>query len=304
MLSSRPTIDVIGAPQDLGQEKRGVDMGPSAIRVAGLVERLRGLGYEVADQGDIHCCSMATSEPGDRRARYAEEVVHDAEALADQVERSARAGHFPMVLGGDHSVAIGTMGGLARVQPRQALIWVDAHPDFNTPETSPSGNIHGMPVAAILGQGDQRLVAATGVNPKALETHTVLIALRDVDRGEAERLRRSRVRYFTMRDVDQMGIPRIVEETVAVVTTDGVDRVHLSFDMDAVDPRHAPGTGTPVPGGMTYREAHLLMELLHDADVVTSAEVVEVNPALDTRNQTAQLAVELMASLCGKQILA
>ncbi len=297
------TIEIIGAPQDLGQSLRGVDMGPSAIRVAGLVERLTGLGYQVVDRGDIHCCSIATHDAGDPRARYAEAVLHDVEVLAGEVEKAARAGHFPLVLGGDHSISIGTLGGLARVEPRQALVWIDAHADFNTPDTSPSGNIHGMPVAHILGDGDPRLAAAAGVQPKALEDHTVLIGLRDVDPGEAERLKASAVRYFTMRDIDEQGVTAVVDATVAHATRDGVDRLHLSFDMDAIDPRHAPGTGTPVTGGLTYRESHLMMELFHEAGVVTSAEFVEVNPALDERNRTAEMAVELIASLLGQRIL-
>ena len=296
-------IDIIGAPQDLGQRKRGVDMGPSAVRVAGLGDRLAALGCDVRDLGDISCSTIERSGEVDGAIRYADAVVRDAEALADVVEQSVRDGRFPLVLGGDHSVAIGTMGGLARVEPRQAVIWVDAHADFNTPETSPSGNIHGMPLAAILGDGDRRLVEACGVSPKALADHVALVALRDIDPGEAERLRSSPLRWFTMRAIDERGIPTIVGEVVAAVTADGIDRVHLSFDMDAIDPRHAPGTGTPVVGGLTYREAHLFMELLHDAGIVTSAAIGEVNPALDERNRTAELAVALAASLLGKRIV-
>ncbi len=246
---------------------------------------------------------MSTSVPGEPEARYLADVVHDAEVLADEVSAALGDGCFPLVLGGDHSVAVGTMGGLARSEPNHGLIWVDAHADFNTPETTPSGNVHGMPVAAILGDGDRRLVEAAGVSPKALASNTALVGLRDVDPGEAERLRNSDVSYFTMRDIDERGVVGIVAEVIAVATADDVDRVHLSFDLDAVDPRHAPGTGTPVVGGLTYREAHLMMELLAEADVVTSAEFVEVNPALDLRNQTAQMTVALIASLCGERIL-
>ena len=303
MLSRRPTVEILGAPQDLGQSLRGVDMGPSAIRVAGLVDRLTRLGFTVIDRGDIQCCAIATSPEGDPTARFAAEVAQDAETIADQVADIVRAGNFPLVLGGDHSVAIGTVGGLARVDPRQAIIWVDAHGDFNTPQTSPSGNVHGMPLAAILGHGDDRLVNATGVTPKALSSHTVLIGLRDIDPGEAERLRDSDIRWYTMREIDERGVRRIMDEVIEHVTRDGVDRIHVSFDMDALDPRHAPGTGTPVPGGLTFREGHLMMELLADADIVTSAEFVEVNPALDERNRTATMAVDLIASLCGSRIL-
>jgi arginase len=303
MLARRPTIEIVGAPQDLGQSLRGVDMGPSAIRVAGLVDRLNGLGFAVVDRGDVSCCSMATHEEGDPKARFASAVAQDAETIADQVDDVVAGGNFPLVLGGDHSIAIGTLAGLARHDPRQAIIWVDAHGDFNTPETSPSGNVHGMPLAAILGDGDPRLVQAGGIAPKALATHTVLIGLRDIDAGEAARLRDSDLRWYTMRDVDERGVRPIMDEVIAHVTRDGVDKVHVSFDMDALDPRHAPGTGTPVTGGLTYREGHLMMELLADADIVTSAEFVEVNPALDERNRTASMAVELIASLCGQRIL-
>ena len=296
-------IQVIGAPQDLGQARRGVDMGPSAIRVAGLAARLETLGYEVVDAGDVPCGNMSTAALADPKLRFVDEVVRDVEALADAVEKAVRAGHFPLVLGGDNSISIGTLAGLARVEPLQGIIWVDAHADFNTPETSPSGNIHGMPVAAILGYGDRRLVEAGGVSPKALDANTVMIGLRDVDPGEAERLRRSSIRFFTMREVDERGMRDVAREAVEVVAAGGVNHVHLCFDMDAIDPRHAPGTGTPVPGGLTYRESHLLMEVLHDTRIVTSAEVVEVNPVLDVRNQTAAMAVDLIASLFGESVL-
>jgi arginase len=296
-------IEIVGAPEDLGQNKRGVDMGPSAIRVAGVAERLRALGHHVVDSGDIVCSDMASGEPGDPRLRWIDEVVRDTEALADEVERAMRAGHFPLVLGGDNSVSIGTMAGVARVEPRQGLIWVDAHADFNTPETSPSGNIHGMPVAAIVGDGDSRLCSVGGVSPKALESNLVWIALRDVDPEERERVRASSGTAFTMREVDEIGLREIIEETVRITTAGGVDHVHLCFDMDSIDPRHAPGTGTPVIGGLTYREAHLIMEELSDSGIITSADFVEVNPALDQRNRTAELAVELICSLMGKRIL-
>ena len=296
-------IHIIGAPQDLGQEKRGVDMGPSALRVAGLVSRLEELGCEVMDVGDILTRSREGRSPGDERVRFAREVVEDVERLADQVERAAQEGHFPLVLGGDHSIAIGSLAGLARVTPRQGLIWVDAHADFNTPETTPSGNIHGMGVAAIIGEGDTRLVEAGGVSPKALVTNTVLVGLRDVDSGEAERLRASQMSYFTMRQIDEQGIKAVTHQAIAIATAGDVGGVHLSFDTDAIDPRVAPGTGTPVLGALTYRESHLMMELLHDSGVITSADVVEVNPTLDENNKTAQLIVELISSLLGKRIL-
>ena len=303
VLKSKPTIELIGAPQDLGQVHRGVDMGPSAVRVAGVIPRLQSLGFAVIDRGNIDCATMATAEEGDPSARFLGPVVRDSQALAAAVESVVRAGNFPLVIGGDHSIAVGTMGGAAAVEPRQGLLWIDAHADYNTPETSPSGNIHGMPVAAILGHGPEALVRVGGVSPKALDDHTVIIGLRSVDRGEAERLEASNITYFTMHDIDLRGIQSILEEAFSVLTADGVDRVHLSFDADAIDPRHAPGTGTPVVGGFTYRESHLMMELLADADIITSAEFTEVNPVLDDQNQTAELIVELIGSLAGQRVV-
>ena len=303
MLKSKPTIELIGAPQDLGQVRRGVDMGPSAVRVAGVADRLNSLGFEVVDRGNIDCAEMATASEGDASARFLEALERDSAELATAVQSAARAGHFPLVIGGDHSIAIGTTGGTAAVEPRQGLLWVDAHADFNTPESSPSGNIHGMPVAAILGYGPDSLVNVAGVSPKALESNTVIIGLRSVDRVEAERLRDSDITFFTMHDIDMRGIASIVEESIEVLTAGGVNHVHLSFDADAIDPRHAPGTGTPVVGGFTYRESHLMMELLADADIVTSADFTEVNPILDDQNQTAELIVELIGSLAGQRVV-
>ncbi len=303
VLKSRPTIELIGAPQDLGQVHRGVDMGPSAVRVAGLVPRLESMGFTVVDVGNVACSTMATASEGQAHVRYLDHVVQDSELLATAVEKAVRAGHFPLVIGGDHSVAIGTLGGVASVEPRQGLLWIDAHADSNTPETSPSGNIHGMPVAVILGDGPASLVNVAGVNPKALEDHTVLLGLRSVDREEAERVRDSKMTYFTMHDVDQRGVAALIEEAVAVLTADGVERVHLSFDADAIDPREAPGTGTPVRGGFSYRESHLMMELLAEADIITSADFSEVNPVLDEHNKTAELIVHLISSLAGQRVV-
>ncbi len=303
VLKSRPTIELIGAPQDLGQVHRGVDMGPSAVRVAGLVPRLESLGFTVVDVGNVACSTMATASEGEAHARYLDHVVQDSELLAIAVEKAVRAGHFPLVIGGDHSVAIGTLGGVASVEPRQGLLWIDAHADSNTPETSPSGNIHGMPVAVILGDGPASLVNVAGVTPKALEDHTVLLGLRSVDREEAERVRDSKMTYFTMHDVDQRGVAALIEEAIAVLTADGVERVHLSFDADAIDPREAPGTGTPVRGGFSYRESHLMMELLAEANIITSADFSEVNPDLDEHNKTAELIVHLISSLAGQRVV-
>ncbi len=278
-------------------------MGPSAVRVAGLVPRLESMGFTVVDVGNVACSTMATASEGEAHARYLDHVVQDSELLAIAVEKAVRAGHFPLVIGGDHSVAIGTLGGVASVEPRQGLLWIDAHADSNTPETSPSGNIHGMPVAVILGDGPDSLVNVAGVTPKALEDHTVLLGLRSVDREEAERVRDSKMTYFTMHDVDQRGVAALIEEAVAVLTADGVERVHLSFDADAIDPREAPGTGTPVRGGFSYRESHLMMELLAEANIITSADFSEVNPVLDEHNKTAELIVHLISSLAGQRVV-
>ena len=303
VLKERPVIELIGAPQDLGQVRRGVDMGPSAVRVAGVISRLNSLGFEVIDHGNIDCAEMATASPGADSARFLDAIVADSAQLAETVETAVRAGRFPLVIGGDHSIAVGTMGGVAAVEPRQGLLWVDAHADFNTPETSPSGNIHGMPVAAILGEGPDSLVNVAGVNPKALEENTVIIGLRSVDRLEADRLRESRVSFFTMHDIDLLGIASVIEEAIEILTSNGVENVHLSFDADAIDPRQAPGTGTPVVGGFTYRESHLMMELLAEADIITSADFTEVNPIIDDQNQTAELIVELIGSLAGQRVV-
>lgn len=295
-------VSIIGVPLDLGAGHRGVDMGPSAIRIAGLQAKLRKLGHDVVDAGDVACAVPETREPRDPKLRFLREIVESLESLADTVESVVRDGRFPIVLGGDHSIAMGTMAGLARVNPRQGLIYFDAHGDYNTPDTSPSGNIHGMPVSGILGVGDERLVNLGGVTPKALESNTVLIGLRDVDPAEAALLRASNIKCFTVRDIDEEGMAAIVRQAIDIASK-GVDHVHCSFDLDVCDPRHAPGTGTPVQGGITLREAHLAMEILHDSGVCTSYEIAEMNPIRDERNRTGDLAVKLIASALGQSIV-
>ena len=295
-------IGVIGAPVDLGQQRRGVDMGPSAIRIAKLVEKLEGIGHGVVDFGNIPASDMATASMGDRRARYLDDVVKQCEMLASRVSACVGQGLFPLVLGGDQSVSIGTLAGLSKAGTRRGIIWIDAHGDFNTPRTTPSGNIHGMALAAILGYGDPRLANLGGRSPKAIEKNTVLVGIRDVDPLEARALSRSKVKVFTMKEIDELGMRHVIREAVEVAGAE-VEQVHLSCDVDAIDPREAPGTGTPVKGGLTYREAHLAMEILFDSHKVTSAEFVEVNPILDVSNHTAELAVELVLSLFGKKIL-
>jgi arginase len=291
---------------DLGSGRRGVDMGPSAIRIAGLAERLRELGHEVVDEGDLVIKNMEELKVGDVRARYLAEIARAARLAAGKIERIMTKGHFPLVLGGDHSISVGTVSGIAAVarskRKKLGLLWIDAHGDINTPETSPSGNIHGMPVASLLGEGPDQLTGIGGSRAKIDPRNVALVGIRSLDEGEKVRLKRHGVQVHTMSDVDRSGIHRIMKKALARVT-DGTDYVHVSFDLDAVDPTVAPGVGTPVKGGLDYREAHVIMELLHDSGVMTSLEMVEVNPILDDRNASGAFAVELVQSAFGKKIL-
>ena len=299
-------VHVLGVPMDLGSGRRGVDMGPSAIRIAGLAERLRELGHEVIDEGDLVIKNMEELKVGDVRARYLAEIARAAKLAAGKIERVMTKGHFPLVLGGDHSISVGTVSGIAGFarskRKKLGLLWIDAHGDINTPETSPSGNIHGMPVASLLGEGPDELTSIGGSQPKVDPRNVALVGIRSLDEGEKVRLKRHGVQVHTMSDVDRNGIHRIMKKALARVT-DGTDYVHVSFDLDAVDPTVAPGVGTPVKGGLDYREAHLIMELLHDSGVMTSLEMVEVNPILDDRNASGAFAVELVQSAFGKKIL-
>jgi arginase len=299
-------VHVLGVPMDLGSGRRGVDMGPSAIRIAGLEERLRELGHEVLDEGDLVIKNMEELKVGDVHARYLGEIARAARLAAGKVERMMTRGHFPLVLGGDHSISVGTVSGIAAYcrarRKKLGLLWIDAHGDINTPDTSPSGNIHGMPVASLLGEGPAPLTAIGGDQPKVAARNVALVGIRSLDEGEKIRLKRHGVQVHTMSDVDRSGIHRIMKKALARVT-DGTDYVHVSFDLDAVDPTVAPGVGTPVKGGLDYREAHLIMELLHDSGVMTSLEMVEVNPILDDRNASGLFAVELVQSAFGKRIL-
>jgi arginase len=291
---------------DLGSGRRGVDMGPSAIRIAGVEDRLRELGHTVVDDGDIAIKNMEELKVGDVHARYLAEIARAATVACRKVDRIISRGHFPLVLGGDHSIAVGTVSGIAAVCRREGkklgLLWVDAHGDINTPESSPSGNIHGMPVAALLGHGPASLTGIGGKFTKVDPANVALVGIRSLDEGEKKRLKATGVQVHTMSDIDRHGIHRIMKKALARVT-DGTDYVHVSFDLDAVDPTVAPGVGTPVKGGLDYREAHLIMELLHDSGVMTSLEMVEVNPILDQGNASAVFAVELVQSAFGKKIL-
>lgn len=299
-------VAIIGAPLDLGAGRRGVDMGPSALRVAGLNQRLAGLGYEVEDWGNLAVDQPESLPVGHAEARYLAEIERACTRLANLVARAAGAGKAALVLGGDHSVAIGTLSGLwkhfRRSKQSAGLIWIDAHADMNTPESSPSGNVHGMPLACIVGMGPRELTHIFGRAPKVDPSRVALIGVRDVDQLEKPHVRGSGVRAFTMRDIDERGMRAVVEEAIGIACA-GTAGFHLSLDMDALDPREAPGVGTPVRGGISYREAHLAMELICDSGRMASLEVVEVNPVIDEANRTAVLGVELVLSAMGKRIL-
>lgn len=311
----KKTINLIGVPLDLGAGCRGVDMGPSAIRRAGIATRLGRLGYAVEDAGNVEAPLAETlSGPGEPNARYLKEVVGVLERLAREVSRRRGPGTLPVVLGGDHSIALGTVSGMTGcahrgggypLEQRLGLLWVDAHTDANTPETSPTGNLHGMPLAALFGRGSEALTRVGGFAAGASRldpANTVLIGVRSVDVAEAGIVAELGVRVYTMEEVDRRGFATVVEEAIARVL-DGADGMHLSLDMDGLDPEIAPGVGTPVRGGLSYREAHTLMEAVAASGGLRSLEVAEVNPIRDVRNQTAELAVELVASALGKRTL-
>lgn len=297
---------IIGVLMDLGADRRGVDMGPSAIRVAGLNERLATLGYEVTDAGNILVRNPEMLPINDGNAKYLPEIAAACQKLADQVEAALEAGSTPIVLGGDHSIAIGSVGGLSAFHHKQdkrvGVIWFDAHGDMNTPETSPSGNIHGMPFAAILGKGAKELTEISGFAPKVYPEDCVLIGARSVDPDEAIALKASGIRVVTMRELDERGMSAVMDEAMWLASrrTAGF---HVTMDMDFVDPDFAPGVGTPVPGGPTYRESHLAMEKVADSGKMLSFELTEVNPVLDVSNKTAELGVQLILSAFGKKIM-
>lgn len=303
--SKNKRIAVIGIPIDLGAGRRGVDMGPSAIRVAGLEARLEQLGHNVVDYGDVDVHIAETLEPGDTKLRYKKPILEACTELARLVEKSLEEERVPLILGGDHSITIGSAAGAAAHYAKRGeklgLLWFDAHGDANTHLTSPSGNIHGMSLAATIGEGDKDLVGLRELTPKIDPRNTVLIGVRDLDDGERATLKRTGVTVYTMRDIDERGMRDVVEEGVRIAS-DGTHGIHLSFDLDVVDPEDAPGTGTPVWGGITYREAHLGMEICADRANIVSMDFVEVNPILDNQNMTAVLATELMQSALGKTI--
>jgi arginase len=299
-------IRIIGVPLDLGQSRRGVDMGPSAMRVAGLEAKLEALGYDVEDAGNVPVAMLETEHEGDPQAKYLNEITETCSAQAELVIKTLELGKIPLTLGGDHSIAAGTVSGVAefyrRNKQRIGLLWIDAHTDINTPETSPSGNVHGMPLGAIMGLFHSPLTELYGFSPKVRPENVALVGIRDVDEHERANIRKSGVHVFTMRDIDERGMRAVMEEALRLVGR-GTIGYHVSLDLDWIDPEDAPGVGTPVWGGATYREAHLAMEILADHGRMLSFELVEVNPVLDERNQTAELAVELALSAFGKKIL-
>ncbi|AUW92991.1 MAG: arginase [Sulfobacillus thermosulfidooxidans] len=295
------TVRIIGVPLDYGADRRGVDMGPSAIRYAGLHEKLRQAGHQVVDLGNLPVPVPESREVAQTNLKYLDEIVKVSRVLARAVEKAVEEDAYPLVLGGDHSIAIGTIGGLVRHFQNLGVLWFDAHGDYNTDQTSPSGNIHGMPVATAVGLGHPALQASFHgrfVNPAKI----VYVGVRTLDPEEAQALRQSGTTVFSMHEIDRYGMRDVMAKAMDIVT-DGTDGVHLSFDIDAVDPLYAPGSGTPFSGGLTEREAHLALELLAESDILSSMEMVEVNPILDEHNRTGQLAANLIASALGHRII-
>ncbi len=305
-VGSTETVRIIGFPMDLGAGRRGVDMGPSALRIAGVAEKLKALGYNVIDDGDIDIKAPEVQEVLNPKLRYLPEIAQACSTLAAAVESALDHDEFPLILGGDHSMAIGTISGIAahckRTNKRLGVIWIDAHTDINLPETSPSGNIHGMPVAAVMGMGAPELTSIGGEFQKLQPHQLVYIAVRDIDVGERELIKKLKIETYTMSDLDKHGVHRLIAKCLSSMRAK-VDHLHVSFDLDSVDPMVASGVGTPVPGGLTYREAHLIMEAIADTGYMSSMEVAEVNPILDLRNASAEIAADLIASGMGKRII-
>jgi arginase len=299
-------IRIIGVPMDLGASRRGVDMGPSALRVAGLQARLKQLGRQVEDIGNIAVPQPEEQHYGEKNAKYLGEIAETCKGLAETVRKALEADLFPLVLGGDHSIAVGTTAGAAayfhKQSKRVGMLWLDAHGDMNTPESSPSGNVHGMPLASIMGYGPPELTELAGVRPMVEPRNVAVVGVRDLDSKERRLMKESGVHVFTMRDIDERGMRDVMSEALRFAGDDTAG-VAVSLDMDFVDPSDAPGVGTPVRGGVTYREAHLAMEMIADSRSMVSFELVEINPVIDLHNTTATLGVELVLSGLGKKIL-
>lgn len=302
----REIVSIIGFPMDLGAGRRGVDMGPSALRIAGLQSKLENLGYDVNDTGDVKIEIMERQKVQDIKLKFLNEILKTSVSLASKVEKVLDKGNFPLCLGGDHSMALGTIAGISahckKNKLRLGIIWIDAHTDMNTEETTPSGNIHGMPLAASLGIGNDKLVNLYGINPKLKPENCALIGIRSVDTAEKMNIKKLKIPVSTMADIDKVGIYRIMVKTLKHFK-ESVDHIHVSFDVDSVDPSLAPGVGTPIPGGLSYREAHLIMESIAECGCMSSLEVAEVNPILDHKNKTAIFTTDLIASSMGQRIL-
>lgn len=299
-------VNLIGFPMDLGADRRGVDMGPSALRIAGLGEKLESLGYKIIDDGDIIVEIKEKQKIKNPKLKYLDEILKTSKMLAQKVEKALSQNHFPLCIGGDHSMAIGTIAGISSYCKKNNLklgiIWIDAHADMNTDQTTPSGNIHGMPLAASLGLGNKKLVDFYGFSPKLKPENTTLIGVRSIDKFEKRNIKKLNVPVYTMADVDKLGIHRIIARVLKQFQ-EKVDHIHVSFDLDSVDPTIAPGVGTPIPGGLNFRESHLLMESIAECGCMSSLEVTEVNPILDDKNKSAQFAAELIASSMWQRIL-
>jgi arginase len=305
-IKDQKIVNIIGFPMDLGAGRRGVDMGPSALRIAGLKKKLEKLGYKVVDSGDIFVQIMEKQKITNPKLKYLNEILRTSKILAGKVEKVLEKGHFPLCIGGDHSLAIGSIAGISSYCKKNRLkfgvIWIDAHADMNTDETTPSGNIHGMPLSVALGIGYEKLVNINGFSPKVLPENCALIGIRSIDSLEKLNIKNSRPTVYTMTDIDKLGIHRVISRVLKQFR-EKVDHIHVSFDLDSVDPSVAPGVGTPVAGGLSYRETHLLMESIAECGCISSLEVTEVNPILDFQNKSAVFATDVIASIMGQRIL-
>ncbi|SUM88656.1 arginase [Staphylococcus saprophyticus] len=298
------TVEIIGAPSTFGQRKLGVNLGPDAIRYAGIVARIEAIGLTVKDSGNINVPELNLNKFNSEQQglRNLEEIIETSETLSQSVSNSLSNNHFPLILGGDHSIAIGSISGVSKHYENLGVIWYDAHGDLNIPEESPSGNIHGMPLRILAGDGDDKLVNIANYAPKVKPENIVLIGMRDLDVGERQYIKDNNIKTYTMAEVDRYGIKQVIEETIDYLN-EKTDGIHLSLDVDALDPVETPGTGTRVLGGLTYRESHFALELLHNSNLVTSMDLVEVNPLIDHNNDTAEQAVGLVGSFFGETLL-
>ncbi|MBN6203928.1 arginase [Staphylococcus saprophyticus] len=298
------TVEIIGAPSTFGQRKLGVNLGPDAIRYAGIVARIEAIGLTVKDSGNINVPELNLNKFNSEQQglRNLEEIIETSETLSQSVSNSISNNHFPLILGGDHSIAIGSISGVSKHYENLGVIWYDAHGDLNIPEESPSGNIHGMPLRILAGDGDDKLVNIANYAPKVKPENIVLIGMRDLDVGERQYIKDNNIKTYTMAEVDRYGIKQVIEETIDYLK-EKTDGIHLSLDVDALDPVETPGTGTRVLGGLTYRESHFALEFLHNSNLVTSMDLVEVNPLIDHNNDTAEQAVGLVGSFFGETLL-